>query len=328
MKIFVTRQLPGDPTKKLIEAGHEVVVSDVNRPLTEEELLEKIKGVDVILSLLTDKIDGDVIDACGPQLKMVSNYAVGFDNIDLKAATDRGVVVTNTPCDEVNVAVAEHTFALILNLARRIGEADRATKEGGYKGWEPAIFLGQTLKGKTLGIVGMGRIGGMVATFAKGFNLNILYNKREPDPKLEQELGAKFASIDDLLANSDIVTLHVPLTEETRHMINKDSLSKMKKGAILVNTARGPVVAEGDLVEALRTGQLGGVGLDVFDNEPDINPELLGMENVILTPHIASATHEARDKMGELAVTAILDVASGKEPQNLTNPDVWVKRRK
>jgi len=327
MKIFVTRQIPGNAVDQL-KSGHEVVVSDVDRPLTGAELVEKVKGVDAVLCLLTDRIDGDLIDAAGPQLKIVSNYAVGFDNVDVKAATDRGVVVTNTPSDEVNEAVAEHTWALILSLTRRIVEADEATRRGGYKGWEPDIFLGPSLIGKTLGIVGMGRIGSMVARRAKGFNMNILYNKREPDPKLEAELGAKFASIDELLAGSDIVSLHVPLTDETRHMINSTSLPKMKKGSYLVNTARGPVVNEKDLVEALRAGVIAGAGLDVFDNEPNIDPELIGMENIILTPHIASGTNEARAKMGSQAVAAILAVAANQKPENLVNPEVWEKRRR
>ncbi len=328
MKIFVTRKIPGNHIEKLKVDGNQVLVSEVDRPLTQEELVEKVKGIDALLCLLTDRIDGDLMDAAGPQLKIVSNYAVGFDNVDVKAATDRGIVVVNTPSDEVNEAVAEHTWALILGLARRVVEADKATRSGGYKGWEPDIFLGTTLKGKTLGIIGLGRIGTMVAKRAKGFEMNVLYNKREPDPKVESELGIKFADLDTLFASSDIVSLHVPLTDETRHMVNEATFAKMKKGAILVNTARGPIVSETDLVKELRSGQLGAAGLDVFDNEPSIDPELIGMPNVILTPHIASATNEARDKMGSQVVQAILDVASDKQPENIVNPEVWEKRRK
>lgn len=327
MKIFVSRKIPGNALDQLKE-GNEVVISDFDRPLTGEELVEKVKGVDALLCLLTDRIDGDLVDAAGPQLKVVSNYAVGFDNIDVKALTDRGVVVTNTPSDEVNEAVAEHTWALILSLTRRIVESDEATRRGGYKGWEPDIFLGSSLIGKTLGIVGMGRIGSMVARRAKGFNMTVLYNKRQPDPKAEAELGVKFASLDELLGASDIVSLHVPLTEETRHMINAESLAKFKKGSYLINTARGPVVKEKDLVTALRDGHLRGAGLDVFDNEPNIDPELIGMENVILTPHIASGTIESRDKMGQMAVSAILSVTKDQKPENIVNPEVWEKRRK
>ncbi|MGB6838856.1 MAG: D-glycerate dehydrogenase [Microgenomates group bacterium] len=328
MKIFVTRKIPGKALEKLMTSEYEVTVSEFDRPLTQEELVEKVKGADALLTLLTDRIDGDLMDVAGPQLRVVSNYAVGFDNINIKAATDRGIVITNAPSDEVNEAVAEHTWALILSLARRIVEADEATKRGAFKGWEPDIFLGTSLIGKTLGIIGMGRIGTMVARRSKGYQMTVLYNKRHRDEKTEKELGVTFAELDKLLAKSDFVTLHVPLTEETRHMINKETLGKMKKGSYLINTARGSVVDENDLVEALRLGHLAGAALDVFDNEPNINPELVGMENVILTPHIASATREAREKYGQLAVEAILDVLEGKKPQNFVNEEVWKKRRK
>lgn len=327
MKILVTRKIPGDHIQKLIDAGHNVTVSDFDRPLTAGELVEKIKGVDAVLSLLNDKIDGEVMDAAGPELKIISNYAVGFDNINLKDATGRGIIVTNTPCDEVNIAVAEHSIALLLNLARRITEADKAVREGAYKGWEPDIFLGKNIKGKTLGVIGLGRIGTMVALRAKGFDMTILYNKSKPDSEAEKQ-GFKFSPLDDLLANSDFISIHVPLTDDTRHMINDNTLAKIKKGAFLINTSRGPVVDEHALVAALRSGQLGGAALDVFDNEPNLNPELIGLSNVILTPHIASATWEAREKMGELAVSAILDLESEKMPQNIANPDSWPKRRK
>lgn len=327
-KVFVTRQIPGDSLEKFKKEGYDLTISDVNRPLTPEEFLEGSKNCDAILCLLTDKIEGDVIDAIGPQLKIISNYAVGFDNINTQEASDRGVLVTNTPSDEVNEAVAEHTWALILALARRIVESDEATRRGAYRGWEPDIFLGTNLIGKTLGIVGMGRIGTMVARRAQGYNMNIVYNKHTRDMECEEKLGVKYCELDTLLSESDFVTLHVPLTDETRHMINKESFPKMKKGAYLVNTARGPVVNERDLVEALRSGHLGGAALDVFDNEPNISPELYDMENVITTPHIASATREARDKMGEQAVAAIIDTLSGKKPQNLVDEAVWEKRRK
>lgn len=328
MKIFVTRKTPGKALEKLTASEHEVVISKFDRPLKEEELVEKVRDVDALLTLLTDRVDGELMDTAGPQLKIISNYAVGYDNVDMKEATDRGIVVTNTPSTEVNEAVAEHTWALILSLARRIVEADEATRRGGYKGWEPGIFLGTGLLGKTLGIVGLGRIGSMVARRAKGYNMTVLYNKRSRDEEAEKELGATFVELDELFAKSDFVTLHVPLTEETRHMINKESLAKMKKRSYLINTARGPVVNEKDLAEALRSGQLSGAALDVFDNEPDINPELIGMENIVLTPHIASATWEAREKMGEQAVSAILDTFQGKKPENLVNEEVWGKRRK
>jgi len=323
VKIFVSRQIPGNHLEAL-KKDHEVTVSEFDRPLTAEELLERARGVDGLLSLLSDKINGDVVDAIGPQLKIVANYAVGFDNIAVEQLSDRGIVVTNTPSEAVNEAVAEHTWALILSLARRVVEADESTKRGSYRGWEPDIFLGTSLKGKTLGIVGLGRIGTMVANLAKAYGMKVVYNKRKPDPECEY----KYCLLDELLSTSDVISLHVPLTNETRHLINKDSLSKMKKGAFLVNTARGPIVAEHDLAESLRTGHLAGAALDVFETEPNIDPELIGMENVVLTPHIASATVEARDEMGRLAVSSILDFFSNKMPQNIVDQKVWVKRRK
>ena len=326
MKIFVTHKIPGDHLEKLKTAGHEVLIGGS---------LDKIKDADALLTLLTDRVDADLMDAAGPTLKIVSNYAVGFDNVDIKAASDRGIVVTNTPSDEVNEAVAEHTWALILALARRVVESDEFVRQegyfagrGGYQGWKPDIFLGMNLIGKTLGIVGLGRIGTMVARRAKGYNVTVLYNKHDADPEAEKEFGVKFATLDDLLAVSDVVSLHVPLTEETRHMINKETLAKMKKGSFLVNTARGPVVSEPDLIDDLKSGHLGGAALDVFDNEPNISPELIAMPNVIMTPHIASATREARNKMGEMAVSAILDTLAGIRPQNIIDEKVWIRRRK
>ncbi len=328
IKIFVTRKIPGEALSRLAGEGREVSVSEFDRPLSPEELIERARGADGVLSLLVDKIDGEVMDAVGPQLKIISNYAVGFDNVDVEAATERGIVVTNTPSDEVNEAVAEHAWALLMSLARRVVEADESTRRGSYKGWEPGIFLGTSLRNKTLGIVGLGRIGTMVAKKAVGFEMKVLYNKRSRDEKTERELGLEFAELGDLLGRSDFVSLHVPLTEETRHMINSETIDQMKDGAFLINTARGAVVREAELVDALRKGKIGAAALDVFDNEPNINPELISMENVILTPHIASATREARDKMGEQAVGAILDIFSDRKPENVVNREVWEKRRK
>ena len=318
MRVFVTRKIPGD--LEPLKNGNEVIISEFGRALSPEELIDKAKGIDALLSLLTDKIDGDVMDAIGPQLKVISNYAVGFDNINIQDATDRGIVVCNTPCEEVDEAVAEHTWALISGLTRRIVEADEATRRGAYKGWEPDIFLGISLIGKTLGVVGFGGIGTMVARRAEGYAMKVIYTKRTKDEKSVE--------LDELLATSDVVTLHVPLTDETRHMINKESLAKMKKGSYLINTARGPIVDEHALVDSLRDGHLAGAALDVFDNEPNIDPELIGMPNVITTPHIASATHEAREAMAALAVGGILDTLSSKIPVNIVNKEVWENRRK
>lgn len=327
MKIFVTRNIPTSKLSWLQGGGREVVISPYDRPLTASELLELGAGADVLLTLLTDKITGNVVDAIGPQLKIISNYAVGYDNIDVSEMTKRGIVVTNTPCEEVNQSVAELAWSLIMALARRVVEADQATRQGAYKGWEPGVFLGHTLVGKTLGIVGMGRIGGMVAKRAKGFEMRVLYFNRSRDEKAEADIGVEYAELDKLLSESDFVSLNVPLTNETRHLMNHERIFKMKKGAVLVNTARGPVVYEQALVDALRQGHLGGAGLDVFENEPNIHPELVAMENVILTPHIASATYEAREKMGEMAVVAINEFLEGRMPTNIVNKEVWEKRK-
>lgn len=326
-KIFVSRKVPGESLDRLSAGNHEVKTSEFDRPLTQEEFLERAKDSEGVLCLLTDKIDGEVMDAIGPELRIISNYAVGFDNINVVDATKRGIIVTNTPSDEVNEAVAEHTWALILSLFRRIVEADEAVRKGAYKGWEPDQFLGSGLKGKVLGIIGLGRIGTMVARRAAGYEMEVIYNKRSPDPEVEKELGIVFSDLNSLLAKSDIVSLHVPLTEETRHLINKDTLSHMKTGSCLINTARGPIIYEHELVEALREGRLKGAALDVFENEPDIDPELINMQNVILTPHIASATWEAREKMGSQAVDALLNFFSGKKPDNIVNEDVWQEKR-
>ncbi len=326
-KVFVSRKLPGDALQTLLDSDHEVSISEFDRPLTAEEFLERARGADAVLSFLTDKIDAEVIDAIGPQVKIFANYAVGFNNINIDDATEKGVVITNTPSDEVNESVAEFAWSLMLALSRRVVEADESTRRGAYHGWEPAIFLGNNMVGKTLGIVGMGRIGEMTARRAQGWNMRVLYHNRSRKENVEKDLGVEYVDLDTLYAESDFISLHVPLTDETRNMINKEAIDKMKSGAIIINTARGPVIHEQDLVNGLREGHLGGAGLDVFENEPRINPELVAMENVILTPHIASATWEARNKMGEQAVTSILKVLRGEKPENIVNDEVWDKRR-
>lgn len=329
MNIFVSRKIPSLALQKLLDSELSVKLSEFDRPLSAEEFLERARGSAGLLSLLTDKIDAEVMDMIGPGLKVISNYAVGYDNIDINEATNRGIVVCNTACDEVDEAVAEHAFSLMTSLSRRIVEADEATKRGAYRGWEPDIFLGTNLKGKTIGIVGLGGIGSKLAQKAKGYGMNVIYNKRTRDNECEEKMGVTYCSLDNLLSSSDVVSLHVPLSEETRHLINEENLSKMKKGAYLINTARGAVVEEHALVSFLRQGHLAGAALDVFENEPIIDPELIGMENVILTPHIASATVEAREKMGQLAVDAILKILKeDKMPENTVNPEVWEKRRK
>jgi len=316
--IFVTRKIPfwDEVSKPLYDAGHEVVVYGQNNRIDRTELINEIKkGYDGLLCLLTDKIDPEVIAADDKkQLKIIANYAVGFDNINLEAATARNIQVTNTPCDEVNESVAELSWTLMLALSRNLEPAADFAKNVGYHGWEPDIFLGTNMHGKTLGIVGMGRIGGMVAKRAVSFGMGVIYYNRKPVEGVDFEYKP---SLDELLSLSDFVSLHVPLNAETRHMISSSTLARMKPTAFLINTARGPVIDEGDLYEALKTGKLAGAGLDVWENEPQPRPELIEMQNVILTPHIASATSEARMAMGKVAVDNLLVSLSGNLPPNL-----------
>jgi glyoxylate reductase len=317
-KIFVTRKIPYwyDVGRPLMEAGHEVVVYNKNQRIERNELIEEIrKGYDGLLCLLTDKIDPEILGHDeNKQLKIIANYAVGYDNINIAACKTRNILVTNTPCEEVNESVAEFAWVSMMALSRNLESASKFAENVGYRGWEPDIFLGEDMKGKTLGIVGMGRIGSMVARRAVGFDMKVIYYNRRPVE------GVKFIfkeKIDDLLEEADYVSLHVPLTDETRHLINFKTLSCMKSSAFLVNTARGPVVDEGELVEALKLGKLAGAALDVWENEPNPRPELIEMENVILTPHIASATREARLAMGRTAVANLLAGLSGVTPVNL-----------
>lgn len=317
MKIFVTRQIPEAGIEKLQVAGHEVIVTGTE-PLEHGVLIEWLKSEspDAVISLLTDKIDETVFDAA-PNAKIVANYAVGFDNIDLEAAKNRGIVVTNTP-EVLTEAVAEHTAALIVAAGRRVVEGDNFLRAGQYKSWDPLLLLGMEFKGKTLGIVGCGRIGKRLAEIMHhGFGMQIAYFDRKPDPDLESELKARYASeIDELLSISDVVSVHLPLTDETRHLFNQERFSKMKSGAIFVNTARGAIVDEKALATALRSGALSAAALDVFENEPAVNPELLSLKNVVLTPHIASATREARDQMSLVAADNVLAVLEGRPPLN------------
>ncbi|OGC91995.1 hypothetical protein A2899_02635 [Candidatus Amesbacteria bacterium RIFCSPLOWO2_01_FULL_49_25] len=307
-KIFVTRKLPfwGEVSKPLLDGGYVVVVSDKNRPMDRRELETELEGgYDGLLSLLTDKIDKDLLGHA-QNLKVIANYAVGYDNIDVKVCGEKGIKVSNTPCDEVNESVAEFAWTLMLALARRLPEAAEYARNAAYHGWEPEIFIGADVSGKTLGIIGAGRIGSRVAKRAEGWGMKVVEYSRSSGLKLEE-----------VLAQSDLVSLHVPLTSETRHLINKNSLGMMKKGAILVNTARGPVADEAEVAEALRAGMLSGYGADVFENEPSPYAELLQMENVILTPHIASATVAARKAMGTIAVRNLVEGLAGREMPNL-----------
>lgn len=313
MKVVVTRKIPGPAIDLLQTAGHEVVFG-----------LDKVAGAAAVLSLLTDKIDDSVMAAAGPQLKIIANYAVGFDNIDLEAAKKRNIYVTNTP-GGFECAVAEHTLALMLAVARNLIPADKYVRDGKYHHWEPEIFMGMELSGKTLGVVGMGRIGSQVAKAAKfGFGMNVIYYSHKKCDGMDDFRFVE--TLAELLKEADIVTLHVPLTPETKHLISKKELSAMKKTAILINTARGAVVDELALIEALKGNWIAGAGLDVFEDEANIdlasheatvNPELIALQNVVLTPHIASATIEARSEMSRLAASNILTALEGLVPPNI-----------
>lgn len=319
MKIFVTRKIPDRGLAMLKEKGYELVVNPYDRTLAKDELIAVLKanGYDAVLCLLTDTIDADVLDAAGEQCKIFANYAVGFNNIDFKAAAERGIVVTNTPGVLTNT-VAEFTIALMLAIAHRIAENDRFTREGKYRGWEPELLLGTDVMGKTLGIVGLGNIGMKVGECAaKGFRMKIVYYDIRRNETFEQSCKALFReNIDDVLREADFVSLHVPLTPQTQHLINTERLKQMKPTAYLINTARGPVVDEAALIEALRAGTIKGAALDVYENEPNLTPGLAELSNVILTPHTASATTETRQAMSALAAENIIAVLEGRPAPN------------
>ncbi|WKZ28844.1 MAG: D-glycerate dehydrogenase [Patescibacteria group bacterium] len=315
--ILVTRKIPKIGLTLLKEAGHKVKLYNKSTAMPRKAMLQAVKGCDAMLSLLTDKIDEEFFIAAGMQLKIVANYAVGYDNFDLKAFKKRGVLAANTPM-VLNVAVAEHAIALIMAAAKRLAEADRFVRGGKYKGWEPELLLGTELAGKTLGVLGLGRIGADVARrAAKGLDMKVLYFDVKRNEAFEKELGATYATAEELLKNSDVVSVHVPLLPTTRHLIDAKKLKLMKKTAILVNTSRGPVIDEKALVAALKAKRIAAAGLDVFEFEPKLVPGLAKLPNVTLTPHTASATTEARDAMARIAAQGIIDVLAGKTPSNL-----------
>ncbi len=321
--VYVARMIPQETIDEL-RKHFEVLVNPEDRALTKAELKEKAKGCDAIVSLITDTIDGELLDAVGPQCRIVANYAVGINNFDVAAATKRGVILTNTP-GVLDDATATHTFALLLATARRIVEADRYVRAGKWKGWSPMFFIGMDVDRKTLGIAGLGRIGTNVARKARGFDMKILYSGPHRNPQAEKEVGATYVDKETLLRESDFLTLHVPLTPETRHYIGEKELQMMKKTAILINASRGPVVDEKALLKALQEKQIWAAGLDVFENEPEIVPGLLELDNVVVVPHIASATTETRIKMGKIAIDNIFKVLNGQPPDTCVNPEVLKK---
>jgi len=322
-KVLVTRILPG-PAIEVLKQRCEVELNQEDRVISREELMRGVSGKDGLLCLLTDKIDAEVMDAAGPNLKVISNYAVGYDNIDVTEATRRGIAVTNTP-GVLTETTADLTWAIMMAVARRIVEADNFLRTGQWKGWAPCLMLGHDVYGKTLGIVGLGRIGKAIARRAKGFDMRVLYYDTRRDEQAERELGVAYVPLENLLRESDFVSIHAPLTEKTRHLIGEKELRLMKPTAFLVNVARGPLVDEAALIRALREKWIAGAALDVFEREPYVPPELIQMKNVVLVPHIGSASVETRSKMAMMAVENLLAVLEGKIPPNLVNPEVIQK---
>lgn len=302
-----------------------VDLHEADQPLGPAELIARLKGRQGLVCLITDTIDAPLLAAC-PDLKVVSNVAVGFNNIDVAAATSRGVVVTNTP-DVLTETTADFAWTLLMATARRVVEADRYVREGKFTQWEYMVLLGGDVHGKTLGIIGFGRIGRAIARRALGFNMRVLYQDAvAANPATERELRATRTDTATLLRESDFVTLHTPLLPETQHLINAKSLRTMKKTAYLINASRGPVVDEAALAQALKEGWIAGAGIDVFEREPEVHPALMGLPNVVLAPHIASASSDTRLKMANLAVDNCLAVLEGKTPPTPVNPEVFAKR--
>jgi len=319
-KIFVTNVFLDKFLKELKEK-YDVVVWSA-KDISREELLKGVKGASGIISLVSEKIDVEVMEAAGPQLKVISNYGVGFDNIDIPEATKRGICVTNTP-GVLTESVAEEVIALTMTLLRRIVEGDRFVRAGKYKGWEPDLLLGTGLKDRVMGIVGLGRIGRWTARMASALGMKIIYFNRHRDEEFEEEYDVAYHSLDQLLEEADVVSLSVPLTPETEHMIGEKELRLMKPSAILINTSRGPVVDQKVLIKALEEKWIAGAGLDVFEDESKIPEELRRLPNTVLTPHIASATVEARIAMARIVVENMNDSLEGRQPTCLVNLDVW-----
>jgi glyoxylate reductase len=312
-RVVVTGRIPETAIEKL-RAEHEVDAWTGSESIGRKELLHRVAGADAVVSLLTERIDAELLDAAGPQLKVVANVAVGYDNIDVPACTERGIVATNTP-GVLTEATADIAMGLVLMATRRLGEGERLIRSGQAWKWGMFFLLGSSLQGKTLGVVGMGGIGQATARRAKAFGMDIVYQSRsELDPVIAAELGARRVDLDELLTVSDVVSLHCPYGPATHHLIGAEQLAAMKSSAFLVNTARGPIVDETALASALREGVIAGAGLDVFEREPQVHPELLDLENAVLVPHLGSATVETRTAMAMLAADNALAVLSGEQP--------------
>jgi len=310
-KIFVTYKIPEIGLKLLSKFN--VEVNEEDRTLSKEEIIERARDATALVTLLSDNIDAEIINAL-PRLKIIANYAVGFNNIDIEAAKAKGVIVTNTP-DILTDATADLAMALLLAAARRIVEADKFVRKGLFEGWKPELFLGIELNGKTLGIIGLGRIGKAVAKRAQAFGMKVIYHNRRPlTSEEEKNLDVEYRSLEQLLKESDFVSLHVPLTSETYHLLSRNKLKLMKPSAVLINTSRGAVVDEEALIEFLQQGKIAAAGLDVYENEPEVPYALKELDNVVLLPHIGSATVETRNNMAVLVAKNVLAVLKGKKP--------------
>ena len=315
-KVVVTGKIPAVALERL-RAEHTVDAWEDESPIARDELLKRVTGAEAIVSLLTEKIDGELLDAAGKQLRSVSNVAVGYNNIDVPACRERNVLVTNTP-GVLTEATADIAMALILMSTRRLAEGERVIRAQQPWQWGMFYMLGSSIQGSQLGIVGMGQIGAAVARRARAFGMTIAYTTRSPlDTETAKELNATHMELDELLATSDVVSLHCPYSPETHHLMNASTIGKMKKSAYLINTARGPVVDEEALATALQQGKISGAGLDVFEKEPTVHQALIGLDNAVLIPHLGSATVETRTAMANLAVTNALAVLSGKTAPNL-----------
>ncbi len=324
-KVYITRMIP-ERALRLLEGHYSVEVNPEDRPLRREELLDKVRGRHGVITMLNDMVNDELMDAAGIQCRIFANYAVGYNNIDIPAGTARGIFISNTP-DVLTDATADMAWALLLATARRIAEGDRTVRSGGFIGWSPLFMLGVEVTGKILGIVGAGRSGQAVARRASGFDMKILYTANNPKPDFEKTTGASFLGLDSLLELSDFVSLHVPLTPMTYHLISEREFGIMKETAILINTSRGPVIDEKALAEALRSRQLRGSGLDVYEREPELEKGLLGLDNVVLCPHLGSSTLETRERMGLMAAENILAALRGDMPPQCLNPEAAKKGR-
>ncbi|HLU81877.1 MAG TPA: D-glycerate dehydrogenase [Trueperaceae bacterium] len=314
-KVYVTRQLSEVGLAPLRAAGLDVVMRRESYPVPRSELLAGATGATALVSLMSDQVDAELLDTAGPQLRIVANYAVGYDNIDVAECHRRGIVVANTP-DVLTDATADHAFGLLLAVARRLREGDQLVRSGQWTGWEPDQLLGRHVTGAVLGIVGMGRIGTAVAVRARAFGMTVLYHNRSAAPEAERATGARPVSLAELLSASDFVSLHCPLTPATHHLLDAAALALMKPTAVLVNVARGAIIDEVALLQALRSGALWGAGLDVYEREPEVTAGLQELPNVVLAPHTGSATGATRDAMALLCAEAVVTVLEGGTPPN------------